>query len=83
LSVFFRLRDFFIKVNHGSRQQNGDDGNDDQQFDQRESAPGLPEIKIREDALANRFAAFKHRLAHAAGKIGTILCLVREPVRVD
>jgi hypothetical protein len=33
--------------------------------------------------LANRFAAFKHRLAHAAGKIGTISRLAREPVRVD
>jgi len=28
--------------------------------------PGLREIKIREDSFANRFAAFKHRLAHAA-----------------
>jgi hypothetical protein len=43
----------------------------------------LAEIKIREDALANRFAAFKHKLAHAAGKIGTISHLAREPVRVD
>jgi hypothetical protein len=33
--------------------------------------------------LANRFAAFKHKLAHAAGKIGTISHLAREPVRVD
>jgi hypothetical protein len=45
--------------------------------------PPLPEIKIREDALVNHFAAFKHRLAHAAGKIRTILLLAREPVRVD
>jgi hypothetical protein len=44
--------------------------------------PPLPEIKIREDTFANRFAAFKHRLAHAAGKIGTILFPAREPVRV-
>jgi hypothetical protein len=43
----------------------------------------LPEIKIPEDAFANRFAVFKHRLAHAAGKIGTILRLAREPVEVD
>jgi hypothetical protein len=43
----------------------------------------LPEIKTREDAFANRFAVFKHRLAHAAGKIRTILRLAREPVRVD
>jgi hypothetical protein len=65
------------------RGQDGDDGNDDQQLDQGESPPGLPEIRIREDALANRFAAFKHMLAHAAGKIGTISHLAREPVRVD
>jgi hypothetical protein len=45
--------------------------------------PPLPEIKIRKDALANRLAAFKHRLAHAAGQIGTILFFAREPVRVD
>jgi hypothetical protein len=34
--------------------------------------PPLPEIKIRKDALANRLAAFKHKLAHAAGQIGVI-----------
>jgi hypothetical protein len=58
-------------------------GGDDKKFDQGEGAPGLPEIKIREDFFANRFAVFKHRLAHAADKIGTILRLAREPVRVD
>jgi hypothetical protein len=83
LNVFFQLRDYFVKFNHGPGQQNGDDGDDDRQLNQSESPPGLPEIKIREAALANRFAAFKHRLAHAAGQIGTILCLAREPVRVD
>jgi hypothetical protein len=65
------------------RGQNGDDGNDDQQLDQRESPPGWAETRIREDALANRFAAFKHKLAPAAGKIGTTSRLAREPVRVD
>jgi hypothetical protein len=81
LSVFFQLRDYFVKFNHGPGQQNGDDGDDDQQLDQSESPPGLAEIKIREDFFANRFAAFKHRLAHAAGKIRTILRLAREPVK--
>jgi hypothetical protein len=86
LNVFFQLHNYFIEFNHGPGQPNGDDGNDDQQFDQRESPPGLAEIKIREDALANRFAAFKHKLAHPAGKIRMILRPAREPVnrsRVD
>ena len=54
----------------------------DQPFARGESPPGWAEIKIREEVFANRFAAFKHKLAHAAGKIGTILRLAREPVRV-
>jgi hypothetical protein len=45
--------------------------------------PPLPEMKIPQYAFANRFAAFKHKLAPAAGKIGMILSLAREPVRVD
>jgi hypothetical protein len=80
LNVFFQLHNYFIEFNHGPGQPNGDDGNDDQQFDQRERPPGLAEIKIREDALANRFAAFKHKLAPATGKIRMILRLAREPV---
>jgi hypothetical protein len=79
---FFQLRDYFVKFNHGPGHQKGDDGDDDRQFDHRERPPGLPEIKIREDTFANRFAAFKHKLVHAAGKIGTILFPAREPVRV-
>jgi hypothetical protein len=79
LSVLFQLRDYFIKFNHGQRQQNGDAaGAAGEQLDQNASPPGLPEIEIRENAFANHFAAFKNRLAPAAGKIGTIFCLARE-----
>jgi hypothetical protein len=81
LNVFFQLRNYFIGFNQGPGQPNGDDGNDDQQFDQRVSPPGLAEIKIREDFFANRFAAFKHKLAHPARKIGTTLRLAPELVK--
>jgi hypothetical protein len=43
--------------------------------------PPLPEMKIPQYAFANRFAAFKHKLAPAAGKMGTIICPTREPVK--
>jgi hypothetical protein len=79
------LRSLFGPGQHRqkNRSQNRNDGDNHEQFDQSESPPGLAEIKIREDFFANRFAAFKHKLAHAAGNIGTILSLAREPVRVD
>jgi len=59
LNVFFQLHNYFIELIMIQGNRMAMTGNDDQQFDQRESPPGLAEIKIREDALANRFYCFQ------------------------